>query len=109
MLILFALLSGTVCGVIWATISPVSLDTKGMKLLQSALSIVSSVSVVSITFVEVAALELRTSTGNNTYLHTQLFVGLMFVSAAVCLWLLRACKIHECLGRGGNGTSSMGI
>jgi MFS family permease len=65
MLICFALLTGTVCGMFWATITPVGIEVVGMKHLQSALSIVWLVSVVPTTFAEPAALELRTSKQRN--------------------------------------------
>lgn len=39
-------------------------------------------------------LELRADSGN-IYLHAQVFTGLMYVAAAVCMWFLRAWKIRE--------------
>jgi HAMP domain-containing protein len=39
-------------------------------------------------------LELRADSGN-IYLHAQIFTGLMYIVAALCLWFLRAWKIKE--------------
>lgn len=40
------------------------------------------------------ALKLRQDHGN-IYLHAQVFVGLMYVSASICMWALRAWKIGQ--------------
>ncbi|KAL9600113.1 MAG: hypothetical protein Q9219_003369 [cf. Caloplaca sp. 3 TL-2023] len=46
---------------------------------------------------EPIALELRQRTGN-IYLHAQIFTGLMYVAAALCMWFLRAWKIGQIEG-----------
>lgn len=43
---------------------------------------------------EPIALELRQKTGN-IYLHAQIFTGIMYLAAAVCMWFLRAWKIGQ--------------
>ena len=43
---------------------------------------------------EPIALELRQPT-QNIYLHTQIFTGLMYIAAALCMWFLRAWKMGE--------------
>ena len=43
---------------------------------------------------EPVALELRQRNGD-IYLHAQIFTGLMYMAAAVCMWFLRAWKIGQ--------------
>lgn len=43
---------------------------------------------------EPIALELRQHTGD-IYLHAQIYAGLMYMAAALCVWFLRAWKIGE--------------
>ncbi|KAI9782849.1 MAG: hypothetical protein M1835_003926 [Candelina submexicana] len=93
-LIFFSLLVGTVAGTFWCTIGPVGAEVVGLKELPSALSITWVVLVLPTTFSEAIALELRRATGN-IYLHAQVFTGLMYIGAALCMWFLRAWKIGE--------------
>lgn len=39
-------------------------------------------------------MKLRQSSGN-IYLHAQIFAGLMYIAASICLWVLRAWKIGD--------------
>ncbi|KAL8657686.1 MAG: hypothetical protein Q9226_001662 [Calogaya cf. arnoldii] len=93
-LVFFALLVGTVSGTFWTTIAPIEAEVVGLKVLPSALSIVWLVLVLPTTCAEPIALQLRQQTGN-IYLHAQIFTGLMYIAAAVCMWFLRAWKIGE--------------
>ena len=43
---------------------------------------------------EPIALQLRQSTGK-IYLHAQIFAGLMYVAAALCMWAVRAWKVSQ--------------
>ncbi len=43
---------------------------------------------------EPIALELRQMSGD-IYLHAQIFTGIMYMAAAVCMWFLRAWKIGQ--------------
>jgi len=43
---------------------------------------------------EPVALELRQKSGD-IYLHAQIFTGVMYLAAAVCMWFLRAWKIGQ--------------
>ena len=43
---------------------------------------------------EPVALELRQKSGN-IYLHAQIFVGLMYTAAGLCMWFLRIWKIKQ--------------
>ena len=45
------------------------------------------------TVAEPIALELSQSSGG--YLHAQIFTGLMYIAAAICMWFLRAWKIGQ--------------
>jgi hypothetical protein len=78
----------------WATVGPVSAEVIGIQLLPSALSIVWLVLVLPCTFSEPIGLGLRQNTGD-IYLHAQIFTGLMYIAAAICMWLLRAWKVRE--------------
>lgn len=46
---------------------------------------------------EPIGLKLRKNSGN-VYLHAQIFAGLMYVAASICLWILRAWKIGDLEG-----------
>ncbi|KAI4277144.1 MAG: hypothetical protein LQ337_002017 [Flavoplaca oasis] len=93
-LVVFSLLVGTVSGTFWTTIAPVEAEVVGLKTLPSALAIVWIVLVLPTTSAEPIALELRQRTGN-IYLHAQLFTGLMYIAAALCMWFLKAWKVAE--------------
>ncbi|KAI6708459.1 hypothetical protein JHW43_009025 [Diplocarpon mali] len=112
-LIFFAVIVGTVSGTyvvprklppvdrvlkasdrFWATVGPVGAEVVGIKILPSALSIMWLFLVLPCTFSEPIGLKLRRDRGN-IYLHAQLFTGLMYLAAALCMWGLRAWKIQE--------------
>ncbi|CAL3964444.1 unnamed protein product, partial [Diplocarpon coronariae] len=78
----------------WATVGPVGAEVVGIKILPSALSIMWLFLVLPCTFSEPIGLKLRRDRGN-IYLHAQLFTGLMYLAAALCMWGLRAWKIQE--------------
>lgn len=59
--------------------------------------------VIPSTFVEPIAPWLRTHS-TNEFLHTQIFVGFMFMAACSCLWLVRAWKISESQNADAHGT-----
>ncbi|KAK7969881.1 hypothetical protein PG988_008954 [Apiospora saccharicola] len=92
--IVFALLSGTVAGTLWAVVAPVCAEVVGLQLLPSALSISWLVLVIPSTFAEVIALGLR-KPGSQGYVHVQIFIGVMYIGAAFFCWLLRAWKVQE--------------
>jgi len=88
----FAVLAGTVCGTFWSIIGPVSAEVVGLKDLNSALSVTFMVMVFPTTVAEPIALKLRRTAGN-IYLDAQIFVGFMFIAAALISWCLRSWKI----------------
>lgn len=92
-LIFYAIIGGTVTGTFWATIGPVAVEVVGLQDLPSALNLEWLVIVLPCTFSEPIALELVGDTGN--YLGTQLFIGFMYTTAALCVLFLRGWKVGE--------------
>lgn len=92
-LIFYAIIGGTVTGTFWATIGPVAVEVVGLQDLPSALNLEWLVIVLPCTFSEPIALELVGDTGN--YLGTQLFIGFMYTTAALCVLFLRGWKAGE--------------
>ena len=78
----------------WATVAPVGAEVVGLQVLPSALSITWVILVLPCTFAEPIGLKLRADSGN-IYLHAQIFIGFMYIGAAICMWFLRAWKISE--------------
>ncbi|KAI0391618.1 major facilitator superfamily domain-containing protein [Xylariaceae sp. FL0594] len=94
--IVFALLSGTVAGVMWAAVSPICAEVVGLAMIPSALSITWLVLVLPATFAEVIGLSLRKdSLGTWSYRDVQLFSASMYLAAFVFGWMLRAWKVWE--------------
>lgn len=91
-LIVFALLSGSVMGTFWTCFAPVTAEVVGMQKMPSTLSMICFSLVLPTTFAEPIALELVGSFG---YLSSQIFVGCMFLGGAASTLLLRSWKIHE--------------
>lgn len=92
-LILFAILGGTVAGTYWAVVGPITTEVIGIVDLSSALSITWLVLVLPTTFSEPIGLEIVAF--NGTYTGAILFTGFMYLGAACILWLVRAWKIGE--------------
>ncbi|KAL3434640.1 major facilitator superfamily domain-containing protein [Aspergillus tetrazonus] len=92
----FAVLVGTVAGTYWATVAPVLAEIIDLKDLPGGLSITWIVLVAPTTVAEPIALLLRDNDApSRIYLHVQLFTGLMYIAAAVCLWTVRGWKVGE--------------
>ena len=92
-LIFFALIGGAVAGTYWATIAPVTAEVVGLRNVPSALNLAWLIIVLPTTFSEPIALEIVAGTGK--YIGTQIFVGFMYIVAAICLLFLRGWKIGE--------------
>lgn len=92
-LIFFAIVGGAVAGTFWVTVAPVTAEVVGLRHVASGLNILWLTIVLPCVFSEPIALEIVGGTGS--YLGTQLFVGAMFVAAAVCTGVLRGWKIGE--------------
>lgn len=92
-LIVFAVLGGTVAGTYWAIVAPVTTEVIGIVDLGSALSITWLVLAAPTTFSEPIGLEIVAFNGN--YRGAILFTGFMYLGAASVLWTVRAWKIGE--------------
>lgn len=92
-LILYALIGGTVAGTFWATAAPVAVEVVGLRDLPAALNLEWLVIVLPCTFSQPIALQIASSTGG--YLGTQLFVAVMYMAAALCVLLLRRWKVDQ--------------
>ncbi|KAF2722779.1 MFS general substrate transporter [Polychaeton citri CBS 116435] len=92
-LLFFAVIGGMVAGTFWCTIAPVTAEVVGLKDVPSGLNIIWLDLVLPCTFSEPIALEIVDGTGR--YLGAQLFVGFMYIAAAMCLFVLRGWKIGE--------------
>ncbi|CAJ2513457.1 Uu.00g015760.m01.CDS01 [Anthostomella pinea] len=92
--IVFALLSGSVAGAMWATIAPIAAEVVGLAIIPSALAMTWLVLVIPATFAEVIGLSLR-QPGSWGYLHAQIFTGFMYIGAFIFGWGLRAWKVWE--------------
>lgn len=91
-LIIFALLSGSVMGTFWTCFAPVTAEVVGMQKMPSTLSMICFSLVLPTTFAEPIALQLVGSFG---YLSSKIFVGCMFLGGAASTFALRSWKIHE--------------
>lgn len=91
-LILFALLSGTVTGTYWGTVVPVTAEVVGMQRLPVAFGMICLPLVVPTVFAEPIALQLASTYG---YLSSKIFVGSMFLLGGASTWALRSWKICD--------------
>ncbi|KAI0828391.1 MFS general substrate transporter [Hypoxylon sp. FL0890] len=92
--IVFALLSGSVAGVVWATVAPICAEVVGLALIPSGLSLTWLVLVLPATFAEAIAVSLRRP-GPGGYLNVQLFTAFLYIGAFLFGWALRAWKVSE--------------
>lgn len=92
-LLAFALLSGTVCGVFWCTVTPVLVEVVGLGRLPGAFGVICIAMVLPTTFAEPIAVRLVAGHGSGSFLSAQIFAGFMFVTGSVSLWFLRSWKI----------------
>ena len=107
-LAVFALLVGGVCGIFWATITPVLVEVVGLSRLTSTFGVICLSMVLPTTFAEPVAMQVVDST-NQSFLGAQIFVACAFVTGALCLLLLRSWKIvasETSLPRGSSNISS---
>lgn len=90
-LIFFAVSEGLVAGNFWATIAPLTAEVLGLEGMASGLNMMWLCMVLPATFSEPIALQIKTGTGS--YLGTQLFTGMTYIAAAVCVLFLRQWKL----------------
>ena len=91
-LLLFALLAGTVAGTFWGTVTAVTTEVVGLRQLPSTFGIICMALVLPTTFAEPLGLQIVSGAGYTT---SQAFVGFVFLLAAGCVWLLRSWKITQ--------------
>jgi MFS family permease len=99
-MIFFAIINGAICGTFWTTAPPVTAEVVTLKELPSALNLLWLSMIAPLTFSEVIGLALRkTQYVNNvektSYLHPQVFAGMMYLAASICMLLLRVWKLGQ--------------
>ncbi|KAL6897498.1 major facilitator superfamily domain-containing protein [Trichoderma evansii] len=82
-LIFFAIAEGLVAGVFWVTVGPIMADVIGLESLPPGLTLLWLTLVLPTTFSEPIALQIVGRTGD--YIGVQIFTGLVFVAAALCI------------------------
>ncbi|KAF9641552.1 Major facilitator superfamily [Lasiodiplodia theobromae] len=87
-LVFFAVVSGTILGVLWMTISPLCVEVAGLKDLNSMLSLAWATTVLPCTFSEVIALKIRRPGAERPYLYPQIYSGLSYAVAAAIMFRL---------------------
>lgn len=91
-LLSFGLVVGSIFGVYWATVAPISAEVVDLKDLPSLLSLVWLIDVLPTLFSEAIALELRRGGSSRPYLYPQIYSGLCYLIAAAFLLELRRNK-----------------
>ncbi|KAL7924081.1 major facilitator superfamily domain-containing protein [Trichoderma austrokoningii] len=92
-LIFYSIICGMVGGTFWTVVGPVAAEIVGLADVPSALNIMWLGIVLPCTFGEPIALQIVAGTGS--YLGTQLWTGLAYIAAAMCMVMLRGWKIGE--------------
>lgn len=92
----FAIIVGTVAGTFWATVVSVFAEVIGLQELPSGLSIAWVFSVPPTTVSEPIAVLLKgKGNGNRAYIFVQIFAGLTYIVASLCLWFVRSWKMGD--------------
>lgn len=81
----FSIVAGAILGIFWPALGPVATEVVGLKELPSALSLAWTTIVLPTTFSEVIALKLRRPGTTHAYLYPQVFAGLSYVLASICM------------------------
>lgn len=92
-LIFFAFVGGTVGGTFWAVVGPVTAEVVGLQAVPSALNLTWLAILLPCTFSQPIAMQLVEVT--DSYLPTQIWTGLMYIVAALCLCIVRGWKIID--------------
>ncbi|RJE18737.1 Major Facilitator Superfamily [Aspergillus sclerotialis] len=86
----YAILTGLFAGTLWAAAAPMGTEVVGLEDLPSALGILWFVLTPPTAVAEAIAVQLRdSSTDSKPYVRVQLFIGFVYIGAAVCLIPLR--------------------
>ncbi|KAK2737777.1 hypothetical protein FQN57_007425 [Myotisia sp. PD_48] len=92
----FAILVGTVAGTFWTTVAPVCAEVLGLQELPGGLTLTWVALVPPTTVSEPIALLLKDDSKTSwIYLYAQIFAGLAYLAAGVCVWLIRGWKIGD--------------
>lgn len=91
-LLLFALLVGSVCGTFWGTITPVMMEVVGPGRLPATFTLLCLAMVAPTAFAEPIALSL---VHGSQYINTQVYVACMFLLGTLSVWVLRSWKCYE--------------
>ncbi|KAF2483545.1 major facilitator superfamily domain-containing protein [Neohortaea acidophila] len=91
-LLLFALAIGSVTGIFWGTVAPVTAEVVGLQRLPATFGMLVLPLVIPTVFAEPIALGLAASYG---YLTAKIFVGCMFLAGAASTFALRSWKLVE--------------
>jgi MFS family permease len=84
----FSIVAGAILGIFWPALGPVATEVVGLKELPSALSLAWTTIVLPTTFSEVIALKLRRPGTNYAYLYPQIFAGVSYILASLCMFEL---------------------
>ena len=95
LLVFFYIISGTVTGVFWCTISAVTVEVVGLPELPSALSMIWLTIVPSTMFAEVVTLALKDHQQLTSFIPSEIFVNMMFVGAIIPMLIIRGWKIAD--------------
>ncbi|KAF7536028.1 hypothetical protein G7054_g4880 [Neopestalotiopsis clavispora] len=109
LLSVFALLAGGICGIFWATVTPILAEVVGVSKLARIFAVTCVLMVLPTTFAEGVAMQIVGSqkTAENTFLPAQIFVGCTFMAGSLSLVLLRSWKIAHLESEGSVGTSDL--
>jgi len=91
-LLVFALAAGSVTGIFWGTVAPVTAEVVGLQRLPASFGMIVLPLVVPTVFAEPIALHLADKYG---YLSAKVFVGCMFIAGAASTFALRSWKIAD--------------
>lgn len=91
-LLLFALAIGSVTGIFWGTVAPVTAEVVGLQRLPATFGMLVLPLVIPTVFAEPIALGLAASYG---YLTAKIFVGCMFLAGAASTFALRSWKLYD--------------
>lgn len=95
LLVFFAITEGLVAGNFWATIAPLMAEVVGLRDVPSGLNLMWLAMALPATISEPIALQIVSSTGS--YLGSQLFTGVAYIAAAVCMVFLVSWKRRQSL------------
>ncbi|KAJ4327409.1 hypothetical protein N0V84_002180 [Fusarium piperis] len=107
-LLAFSLIGGALCGVFWCTITPVMAEVVGIRKLASTFGSLCIAMAVPTTFGGPVAMQIAGSGDGLKFRDAQMFVGFMFLTGSLFVWLLRCWQIFRIeMEQGGNSTTTL--